>query len=364
MKKEITEKNMNIAVHNPMFSGAGGLHGWILEFMEIYRPVVYVSHLRYLPRLVHFFLRFHLNPFHYRFVFSVERLNRTSDVLICFNGHPYLKQNRPPKDFKGLKIYHLMDYAYFPKRSNQALQEGGVDFVFGYSRHDKYCEFFQSAYPSFRNRVIPIPFGFAKRFQELTPFEERKNKVIASGSVNSFNDPVHNIPAFQELNEFFRKRGEQFMHKFRRMLVEREEELKDIMDSKLPHYPQVKDFSYDIVEVLNQYVMSVSCESLQYFPPAKTFEGPASGAVLICSDHPCFKDLGFQDGANCIMHKQFDLKDFQEKVSFYLTHPTQLARIQDAGTSYVRENFNHKKIAGYVYEEIERRYQTGSSHIV
>lgn len=348
---------MNIAVHNPMFSGAGGLHGWILEFMKAYRPAIYVSNVRYIPRLVHFFLRYHLNPLHYRFLFSLQSLNVKADVLVCFNGHPYLSQNKPPKGFKGLKIYHLMDYTYFPSEAHLSLKQGGVDFVFGYSRHDKYCEFFQATYPSFKDRVIPVPFGFAPRFQEIVPFDKRKNKIIATGSVNSFSDSVHDIPAFKEVNEFFLSKGESFMHKFRRQLVENEERLQDIMDSRLPHFPQVKDFSYDIVQVLNQYKMSVSCESLQYFPPAKTFEAPASGTVLVCSDHPCFGDYGFQDGINCIMHKQFDIEDFRNKVSYYLENPDRLKRLQIEGTHFVRENFSQKKIAERMYDEIKKAYQ-------
>jgi len=74
--------------------------------------------------------------------------------------------------------------------------------------------------------VIPVPFGFRSRFVAKKSFEERKNKIIALGSVNSFDDPIHNIDNFAELNNFFLRRGEKFMHKFRRMLLENEKRLK------------------------------------------------------------------------------------------------------------------------------------------
>lgn len=355
---------MNIAIHNPMFSGAAGLNGWIVEFIKLYKPAFYISDIRYIPRLLYFMQRHALPSLQHTFLFSTKDVRAYADVLLGFNGHPYRQESRPVKEFLGLKIYHLMDYTFFPSQSNKALIDAGVDFVFGYARHDLYCPFFQKAYPSYQGKVIPVPFGFAERFKAKTPLEERKNKVIALGAVNSFSDPVHDIDDFKELNTFFLERGERFMHKFRRMLVENEQGLSDIMDSKLPHFPQVKDFGYDIVQVLNQYKMFVSCESLLYFPAAKTFEGPASGTALICSDHPCFGDLGFQDGINCITHRQFDLGNFREKASFYISHPEQLLQIQYAGTSYVRENFNHKKIAEYVYGEIEKRYQTGPSYSI
>src|SRR3989338_1324955 len=349
---------MKLAVHNVMFSGASGVNGWIIDFLKLYKPVLYVSRPQYLPRLVHFFYRFRLNPLEYTIVFSAKQLSSVADVLVCFNGLPHLESNKPVKEFQGLKIYHVMDFTFFPSLSNKTLEEGGVDYVFGYARHDRYSDFFQKYYPGYGGKVISVPFGFAPRFKELIPFGQRKNKVIALGSVNSFVDPVHEVEGFQELNEFFLKRGEKFMHKFRRMLVEREASLVNVMDSKLPHFPQVKDFGYDIVQVLNEYRMFVNCESLLYFPSAKTFEGPASGSVLVCSEHPCFSDLGFEDGVNCIKHKEFDMQDFRDKAEYYKNNPEQLEEIQKNGTRFVRENYNYKKVAQGVREAIQNIQNT------
>lgn len=349
---------MTIAIQNPMFSGAAGVNGWIIHFLKTYKPVFYVSHLRYMPRLMHFFYRFGLNPFEYKIIFSIKQLNATADALICFNGLPYAESNRPVRKFTGLKIYHVMDFTFFPSLSNKILEENGVDFVFGYARHDVYSDFFQIQYPNYMGKVLPIPFGFASRFQEKIPFHERKNKVIALGSVNSFADSVHSIDALSEVNDFFLARGEKFMHKFRRMLGENEKNLGDIMDSKLPHFPQVKDFGYDIVQVFNQYKMFVSCESLLYFPAAKTFEGPASGAVMICSEHPCFDDLGFKDGINCVKHKEFDLQNFREKAEYYLKNQEKLEEIEKKGTQFVRDTYNYQKIAQHVYETINKTLHT------
>lgn len=343
---------MKIAIHNPMFSGASGVNGWVLDFLTLYKPVIFISHIRYVPRLLHFFYQFRLNPLDYRIIFSLKDLNATADILTCFNGRPYMEQNKPVKGFNGLKIYHVMDYTHFPTLSNEILKKAGVDFVFGYARHDKYCPLFQEKYPQYKDKVIPVPFGFAPRFRETSPLNGRKNKVVALGSVNSFVDSVHAIDAFEEVNQFFLARSEKFMHKFRRMLVENEAHLSDIMDSKLPHFPKVKDFNYDLVQIFNQYKMFVCCESLQYFPPAKTFEGPACGSVLVCSEHPCFSDYGFEDGINCIKHKEFDINNLRDKVSFYINNSDKLEQIQKRGTRFVRDHYSHKKVAEYVYSKI------------
>ena len=64
---------MKIAIHNPMFSGTSGLNGWIPEFIKLYKPAIYISHIHYVPRLLHFFFRFRLDPFDYKFIFSLKR---------------------------------------------------------------------------------------------------------------------------------------------------------------------------------------------------------------------------------------------------------------------------------------------------
>jgi glycosyltransferase involved in cell wall biosynthesis len=352
---------MKIAIQNPMYSGAAGKIGinkWVLNFIRQFKPIIYISDFKHIPSLVFFLYKAKINPIKYQIIFSIKKLSSKADVLVCFNGRPYLEQNFPPKQFTGMKIWHILDCIYFPAKSYKILLDTKVDFLFGYSKHDIYSNFFMEKYPFFIGRVIPVPFGFGNRFIVKKDFRERKNKVIALGSVNSFDDPVHNIDDFAESNNFFIKRGEKFMHKFRRMLLENEKKLENIMDNKLPHYPQVKDFSYDIVETLNDYTMCTSCESLLYFPAAKAFEGPASGSVLVCSDHPCFSDYGFEDGVNCIKHKQFDINDFREKVSYYINNPNKLRKIQKEGTNFVRENYNHSKVATYVYEQIKEKYQS------
>lgn len=147
------------------------------------------------------------------------------------------------------------------------------------------------------------------------------------------------------------------MHKFRRMLQENEKPLAPLMDSRLPHFPQEADFKYDLVAECNAYQLFTCCESVFYFPAAKTFEGPAAGSVLVCSDHPCFTELGFIDGVNCIKHKEFDVADFTEKIGAALADQVKLAAIQKAGTALVRERYSHPAIARSLQKSVEQIYQ-------
>ncbi len=319
---------IKIALLNPnmgFLSGDKSMHRWAEEFID-----------HYVDEIVSY----------------EEAKTYDGDMILCFNGRPDLPLNCPPKEFKGFKAVHLMDHVFQTDKTKQALLENEVDWVMGYNKHDKHDAFFQKFFPEYKDKVIHIPFGYNdRRFKDKNDFEDRKNKVVALGSVNPVSDPlcIADIERYAEFNKH-----EEFTHKWRRMLVNERNMLLPEMDSVLPIFPKTKDFSYDIVEKYNSYMMFTSGESIMNYPSVKTFEGIACGSVLVCSDHECYKELGFEDGFNCIMHKQYDIKDFQEKVRYYQALPTVLERISRQGKAFVSYNYRPKIIADKLYSKLEK----------
>tara|TARA_Y200000002_G_C22637091_1_gene645177 strand:- start:384 stop:1487 length:1104 start_codon:yes stop_codon:yes gene_type:complete len=281
-----------------------------------------------------------------KFIFTMRELNNKCDVLLNFNSHLGKTQfNQRLKRFDGLKIYHVNDYFWNQPGSelNKMLESIGVDYLMGYASHDKHCKYFQKTFKNYIGKVIPVPFGFAERFKVIKPFYERLNKTVALGSVNPLRpleSPIHN---YIESANFFPDVS--WLHKFRRDIVIDKEKLSEHIDSMLPEFPQIKDFRYDLVKKFNEYQMFVSCESIFNFPPAKYFEGPACGSVLVCADHDCNKEFGFVDGENCIMYKIYDIDNLIEKIKFYTKNTTLLNEIQQNGTKFVRKNYSHQQVA-------------------
>ncbi|NJK34574.1 MAG: glycosyltransferase family 1 protein [Oscillatoriales cyanobacterium SM2_2_1] len=190
------------------------------------------------------------------------------------------------------------------------------------------------------------------------PFGDRIPKVIALGAVNPVNDPTVRDPA--ELRDYINFYANQvWTHHWRRMLVEQEGALAEVMDSHLPHFPKTKDYAYDAVAMLNQYALFANDEGLMQFPPARTYEGTAAGAVMVSSDHACYAELGFVDGVNCIMHRRHNVAEFQEKVQFYRQRPEQLAAIAEASVTMVRERYSHPAVARQLYGDIVQIYDRG-----
>jgi spore maturation protein CgeB len=122
------------------------------------------------------------------------------------------------------------------------------------------------------------------------------------------------------------------------------------MDSMLPEFPAIKDFKYDLVAKFNEYRMFVTCESIFLFPSAKVFEGTACCTALICADHDCNREYGFEDGRNCIMYQQYNLDDFYDKVAWYQRNESRLSEIAAAGHRFVTGNYSQESVANKIWE--------------
>lgn len=267
-----------------------------------------------------------------------------------------MRGNAPVKNFQGLKIYHAFEYVFDAEQAAALFVNAGVDFLLGYADHGRYCPFFQKIYAPFVDKVIPVAFGFSERFQATTPFAERVQKVVALGAVNPVNDPL--AARFGDLSTYIQfYQDVKWTHQWRRLLFEQQEALHDIMDSYLPAYPQTKNMQYDAVAMLNRYALFANDEGLMNFPPARTFEGMACGAILVCSDHPIYAELGLRHGENCLMHPRHDVGAFRNTVSHALSDAGKVLELQQRSLAFAHAHFTHEKIAEKLYGDITQRYQ-------
>ena len=290
-----------------------------------------------------------------KIIYTQKELNSKCDVLISFNTHLRdMGVSKAVKKFDGLKVWHVGDYFWNEPASqiNKRFLNYGISHIMGYAAHDKYCNYFKKSFPTYEGKVIPVPFGYADRFKNEINFEHRINKVIGVGSVNPLKPLDYPIYNYRESSDFYP--DESWFHKTRRKLIINKKTLNNHMDFLFPEFPKIKDFRYNLVEKFNEYKMFTSCESIWYFPPAKTFEGSACGTVNVCIDHDCNKDFGFRDGINCIMYKEGDLNDFREKIDFYMRNDSLLNEISNNAINHVSKNHKHEMIAKHIVDSIKR----------
>ena len=361
---------MNIAIHNlhefPNLFNLG-IHNYVLDllrsrdvkylFFDIDKRYISVNTLR---SIRHYWKQkdkiksWNIPWDNIEFIFSSKILNNKCDVLLNFNSHLGKTQfTKSVRKFDGLKIYHVNDYFWNNPGSelNNYFYDFGVDHLFGYAAHDRYCAFFQKTFPKYQGKVWGVPFGFSQRFKSIKPFRERVSKAVALGSVNPLRILEYSVRNYEEPATFFP--DESWMHKWRRMLVLNKKKLSNQIDSMLPEYPQIKDFKYDLVQKFNNYKMFVTCESIYLFPCAKSFEGAACGTVNVCAEHLCNKDYGFQNGENCIMYRPYDVNDFQKKVKYYQKNIDKLEKISENTLKFANNHFSHKSIANLVYHYVD-----------
>ena len=204
--------------------------------------------------------------------------------------------------------------------------------------------------------MIAVPFGFGNRFVNKTPFFERTLKVLGIGSVNPIDDPtVVSRTQLQDYIDFYANRL--WTHEWRRMLVEHEEELSEILYFQFPHFPVTKNPDYDAVQLLNAHGLFANDEGLMQFPPARSYSFIGSGAVLVGAEHPCYADVGFVDGLNCLLHRKHDIAAFREKVTYYLARPEVLAEIRQRGLDMVRTRYTHQQVAQDLYANLEQKWK-------
>ena len=342
-----------------MYSGdiKYNLHGYYIEFIKKYKPSIYITKARDYFSVRRFFREINEEIDEFKVFctgFSKRSLYSQTDVLVYMNGSVYSDLSLFQK-FNGLKLYHIMDPQYFAREVNEFLVRAGVDFLFGYNSYDKHSEFVRLMYPSFQDRIIGIPFGFAPDWRVRVHFEERKHKAILSGTMETFN-AVRNSDYCNAVCDYFRFFSAKYksMHEIRYMIDRDIAAYSHCVDSKMLHWPKKDNFIEDIIGEFNKYKFFINDESLLNFCPIRTYEGIAAGCVMLAHDSSCYEEWGFKDEQNCIIINK--INEIPDKIEYYRNNERLLKKIQRDGLGFVKSNYSHVAIASMLYDRIRGLY--------
>ena len=345
---------MRIAVQNPYFlleNQEKNFNGYNFVFLKEYADAVYLTGIRGAFKILRAMVKYGISK---KIYFTIDSLNKSADVVVSFNGRPDIPANCPPREFHGMKICHLMDFVFFPRQAEEALEKANVDYVLAYSNHGEQSAFFRQYYTKYEDSIINVPFGYGDRFVNSIPFDERLNKCIALGSVNPVNDPMCPAGMLDDYKEYFKDTF--FTHYLRREVVEHRDEWQSEFSDLLPTWPETKNPHYDPVFELNKYTMFLNDAGLMQFPPARTYEGIACGAVMVAEDLPCFRELGFVEGKNCILFTPGNFAEMVKKIRYYQKNNTRLVYIQNESLKLAKK-YTHKAVAAQLYRRILNCYE-------
>jgi hypothetical protein len=348
---KIDNKN-GVVIYDPevlLWGVATGFHGYAVAFINNYATCIYAKGLK--RRLKYRKSLWQLGVKRYiPFVNSLEKANKTCSSLVGFVVPA--KEDHELQSFHGTTFFHLMDYYLFVTRNMNFLKKYKIDYVIGHTQMDKNCAFFNEFYPSYQGKVVSLPFGYAKRFCCTKAFEERKNIAIGLGSINPVDDPQLAQEAKEQFVKYFS--NQDFMHPLRRYLQMHEKEYADVVEARFPDAKKQKDFSYDAVQVLNDYRMFINDAGLSHFPPARTFEGIACGCVMIAEDDVIYKELGFEPDVNYIAFEKGNYQQMHDKIKYYIENEKKLKKIQEKSVELAKK-YAHEGVSKMLMNEIVRR---------
>ena len=141
-------------------------------------------------------------------------------------------------------------------------------------------------------------------------------------------------------------------HPIRQMVRSHPDVFDELVASYLPEEGSRVRLDYNSPTEMNRYQLFLNDDSVMHFPPARTFEGIATGALMVSREHPCFEEYGFRNGNNCITGNVDDAQCLKSLLQESLSAQEQLAGIHQRSLLHAKR-FAHKTMAQSLHTTIE-----------
>lgn len=357
------------------FSGVG------LSFLFSFKIIAFFE-------LVIWMILNRINPFGIRIYFDIESLNAQEDILFDFSrsivdvdDQKKILLNR----FNGIVIVHFTHYFKDIKKLSDYMMS--ISNCIVVAENDLTQNKYFKKFFSFIKNTYHLPFSYGERFVSQGDFDSRINKCLALGSItrvkndefiNFFGDSEGLHPMRKIIFNNSTANGSEIDSLIRgfddtsgaRMVSDYDSLVVRLIKKHFPFfilekfYPtsQINYFKFSIVDKFNQYKMFICPEESVGLPSINVFEGMACGCVFFGADDPMYTDLGMTPGVHYVAYGENSVEDLVLKIRYYQQHPDELRKISEAGSSFVRENFNQKRIANLFWGDLECILKKFSDH--
>lgn len=294
----------------------------------------------------------------------------SDDIIMYYIHYPYqLKYGQNSNAIKAVCFTHL----YGLKSEADLVMELKPDIIWGDGRFFDYSTLFKKNFSWYKGKYIESMFAPAERFKNRKCFSDRKNKAFATGTVTKCIIP-----------EFVDHYGSECYQPLRMQILAHENELGDYIDSKImkfeeiplkkitskkenliyqlycklynrTHYgKQTQYFSFDMVEMFNEYMMCIVPEDINGVPGVGFVEGMACGCAYIGYEGIDYSLYGMKPGENYITYDG-TIENLKEVIGYYQNHDDELQKIAKRGYELVVNNICKDKIAKYLFDEFDDR---------
>jgi len=248
--------------------------------------------------------------------------------------------------FKVINLSH-----YFILTAEKAANISSLTGVIFTSEADLRQNPYFSKYFSADALFLVLPFTVSSRFHAVKPLETREKSCVATGSFHNLylERPVY---YYRDFIKFF---GISTYHPIRKLIYDRQTSLQgQIMCRVFPYrerrssgrtlsrlmswlgfdFTQREYFSFDIVELYNNYVFAVVGEEVSGLPPIGFFEAIACGCVVLGEGTAFYEAVGLQPDVHYLIHNG-TIEGILATMERVLRDPETLARISAAAQTYV-----------------------------
>lgn len=294
---------------------------------------------------------------------------RHDDIVIVYN----LLSNEY-RQLENVDAFKVVSMMHFHGNSTDATKilKAGIHQIFNEVDLQKCCELYRRYYP-INLPFITVPFVFEDRFQPLKSFKCRKNKAFSVGTITykihkEFIETYGN-PCDQPIRDAVYRDQAYFQNVadcYNMPYNEEEENRKTIRPDDNPIkviYKKIynrfstgrqkKYFSFDMVEMFNEYKMHVVGEEILGIPGIGYVEGMACGSAYIGIDSPMYRDVGLIPGVHYISYDGTK-EGLRDTIEYWQRPENQdeLEKIASAGCNFVRNHFNGEKVASYLMSKL------------
>jgi hypothetical protein len=312
-----------------------------------------------------------INPFKINLKFNINQLKST-DVLFSTTLRNFDLSKLPPlpKNHKFFEFLHITHLSHHTSRLVKNLINLKPNLLIAENNLFKNSPYFRKYFKFYQKDVYTLPFTFEDRFISFTPFNQRKNRCLATGSLAITNQMGGDKNQYSDFESFFHVNT---LYPLRKEIYENSLKIKKYVDSYISkvfnHVPKVSNskdnlfkkllnsiyngisisrhryYKFDIVKKYNQYKMFVIPEEINDLPGIGFVEGMACGCAYLGKIDPMYSDhyIGY-DGT---------LTDLLKKISYYQKHPKALKKIASQGYNFVTKHFNGQTVANNFFNDIE-----------
>ena len=257
------------------------------------------------------------------------------------------------------KLVHLTHFFYDVKNGFERLKSVEPSAVIAESNLQKNSKIFQNFNDGLNAKMVCAPYVPTRRFRNMTEFQKRESKLIATGTLtykmkdhdfiktydtddlqpmrrkiyeNASSYPNEIVSYIEDLNETEKVKIKRFNSVFGR-----------IIEMFRPSNSQTDYFSNDIVSLYNKYQMFAVPEEIVGLPGIGAFEGMMCGSVLFAINDPMYTDIGLIPGYHYVEYDG-SLDSLISKVRYYQSNQNQLYDISVSGQKFVVESLKKENV--------------------